>query len=214
MSGDVGTRSAQQLVAWLACIALVACSSPAAHPQIRDGAWLAAALDRPAGDAGRECLESSLNTSYALIAFRFGHVSDDKVREYSLKNIPAADPGLHDLRSAEATEWAHSHDPSAASRIHLAGCLARADIVLTQTSRLQSCLRATEPAAALAVSRADGSNERDAVARTVKIYGGFAPGAASIQDLADTMYAMPTDSESLHFRASLFSRCFTTSEKS
>ncbi len=107
-----------------------------------------------------------------------------------------------------------SHDPSSAAQIHLAGCLAFANIAIAQSPHLRSCLHATEPAAALAESRANGLNQRDAVTRTVGIYDGFSPGAASTQELADIMYAMPTDAQSLQFRAKLFSRCLTTSEKS
>jgi hypothetical protein len=141
-------------------------------------------------------------------------MSDDKARDISLKNIPAANQPLRNLRNAEADEWTRSHGPSSAAQIHLAGCLAFANIAITQSPHLRSCLRATEPAAALAESRVNGLNERDAVTRTVEVYGGFSPGAGSTQELADIMYAMPTDAQSLQFRANLFSRCLTTSERS
>jgi hypothetical protein len=183
---------------------LLAACAHAPNATQRNLAWLAEAANQAPGDVGRECIDSALQTSYALVAFQRARSSDAEVQASLVNNVSLKQ--LRAQRLQEAEIWAYSHDPAQVSANHLTWCLAQDGLSVAENAVLLDCLRSTEPAAFLSVARRTGEPQARAVDAMDAFYAAKAPSEPS-ESLADAVYGAPTDHDDLKLRASLFSNC-------
>ena len=130
-------------IGWALALVLGVASAQA-EPIERDLAWLAAGVDEPPGDVGRDCLDQVILTLDALVAFQRGHWSDDMVRSALIHGVSNSD--VLAMRKAEGDLWVQTHDPSTVAADDLGRCSALRDVRLKNLASTRSCLQAVLPA--------------------------------------------------------------------
>lgn len=186
--------------------ALFACATPqpSTAPPPKGPAWVINVIRNAPGTRELTCVDSSLATSFALVAFRDGHVDDDAVSLGLLHGVTA--PALLTVRSDEGNLWRQTHDPAAVSAYHLRSCLRWGAIELTESAIWQTCLRQTELPALLALYRHTGRARQAAIAAATSQFPGQSS-AGAIGVMADRVYAAPTQADDLHIREQALADC-------
>lgn len=128
-------------------------ASAQAEPVERDLTWLAASVDAPTGDIGRECLERAIVTVNGVGDIKLGRASDDDMRSALIDDV--TDPDLLATRRAEADLWVKTHDPAAVAALDLDRCLTLADVKLKGAPPERPCLDVMTPAVARQMDSAE-----------------------------------------------------------
>jgi hypothetical protein len=192
------------LAAGLAALFGCATPQPPAPPPPKGPAWVINVIRNSPGTRELTCVESSLATSFALVAFRDGHVDDDSVSRDLLHGVTA--PTLLTARTEEGKLWQQTHDPAAVSAYHLRSCLRWEAIELTESATWQTCLRQTELPALLSLYRHTGRARPAAVAAATSQFANrSAPGAIGV--MADRVYAAPAQADDLRIREQVLADC-------
>ena len=187
-------------------VALFACATapPPAPPAPKGPAWVINVIRNAPDTRELTCVESSLATSFALVAFRDGHVDDGSVSRALLHEVKA--PALLMVRSEEGKVWRRTHDPAAVAAYQLRSCLRWEEIELTESATWRACLRQTEVPALLSLYRHTGRARPAAIAAATSRFAGESS-PATIGVMADRVYAAPTQADDLHIREQVLANC-------
>lgn len=187
-------------------VTLFACATPPppTPPPPKGPAWVIHVIRSAPGTRELTCVDSALATSFALVAFRDGHVDDGAVSRGLLHGVTA--PALQRVRSDEGELWRQTHDPAAVSAYHLRSCLRWGAIELTESATWQTCLRQTELPALLSLYRHTGRARPAAIAAATSQLAGQSS-AGAIGAMADRVYAAPTQADDLHIREQVLADC-------
>lgn len=196
----------RMLVAGVACLLALPLQAQPPHastPQARDGVWLARSSTWPDSSPERGCIKSTLQTSYALVAFVDAQSPDGAIEKALLSNVTT--PELRQLRQEEMALWRREHDPAGVAARHLSGCLAIVGLPVAVSpvlgKALHACLKQTEPASLLTIYRR-GGHPLPMALKVVSVR--YSPGSEA---LAQKIYAAPPDSDGLRLREDEFDGC-------
>jgi hypothetical protein len=187
-------------------VALFACVTPQppTSPVPKGPAWVINVIRNGHGTRELSCVDSSLATSFALVAFRDGHVDDDGVGRALVHQVTA--PALLRMRSEEDKIWRQTHDPAQVAAFHLRSCLRWASVELTGSAAWRACLTETELPALLSLYRHTGRARTAAIAAASSQFAGkSSPGAIAL--MADRVYAAPTRADDLQIREQVLADC-------
>jgi hypothetical protein len=187
-------------------LALFACATaqPPTPPPPKGPAWVINVIRNARGTQEFTCVDSALATSFALVAFRDGHVDEAAVSRALLHEVKAS--ALLMVRSKEGKIWRQTHDPAEVAAFHLRSCLEWSGIELTETPTWRACLRQTEVPALLSLYRHTGRARPEAIAAaTSQFTGESSPGAISL--MANRVYAARTQGEDLQIREQVLADC-------
>lgn len=184
---------------------LLACATPQppTPPAPKGPAWMITVIRNERDTREFTCVDSSLATSFALVAFRDGHMADDGVSQALVHQVTA--PALLTLRTEEGKLWRQTHDPAEVAAFHLRSCLRWGSVELTETATWRACLRQTELPALLSLYRHTGRARPVAIAAATSQLAGESPGAIGL--MADKVYAAPTQADDLQIREQVLADC-------
>lgn len=187
-------------MAFLGC----ATPQPPAPPAPKGPAWIINVIRNERGTRAFTCVDSSLATSFALVAFRDGHMADDAVSQALVHQVTA--PALLTVRTEEGKLWRQTHDPAEVAAFHLRACLRWGSVELTETATWRACLRQTELPALLSLYRHTGRARPAAIAAaSSQLAGESSPGAIGL--MAARVYAAPTQADDLQIREQVLADC-------
>lgn len=186
--------------------ALFACATPQppGAPAPKGPAWVINVIRNGRGTRELTCIDSSLATSFALVAFRDGHTDDDGVSRALVHQVTA--PALLTVRSEEGKIWRQTHDPADVAVFHLRSCLRWGAVELTDTATWRTCLEQTELPALLSVYRHTGRARPAAIAAASSELAAESSPVA-IARMANSVYAAPNQADDLQIREQVLADC-------